>query len=186
MNIEEEIALVAKINEATKDIPDEETRKMAFKSLLAKAGLATIGFPDQRVAAKESVADDTYPPKKTAKKSRLGSGKGTPDIDPDLNLEPEGKPSFGDFVQKRTLKSHIDKISGAIYYLRHVLDVEPVGIRQAATCYQDQNWDWPTDFKNMISQGKKAKRFVYEDFDDLKLTAIETNAMRKESSPSDS
>jgi hypothetical protein len=188
MSIEDQIALVAKINEATKDIPDEETRKLAFRSLLTSAGLAApsaaakaTAFVDQSITEGEGTVNDV----RKVKRSRGASAKGAPAIDPELNLEPDGRQTFGEFVKKRVLKSKIDQISAAIYYLREVLKLEKVGEQQAATCFKDQGWDWPSDFRNTISQGKRDKRFHYDGFDDIKLTAVETNSIKKENAPSD-
>lgn len=181
MDIENAITLITKINEATKDIPDEETRKTAFRILMTKAGLdGALPTQASNAAAPKVVADAPENGEKKAKKTKSSMSKGAPDIDADLNLEPEGKPSFGDFVQKRKLKGHLDQFSAAIYYLREILKIDQVGEKQVATCYKDRNWNWPADFKNTFSQGKSAKRFVYEAFEDVKLTAVEVNKMRRE------
>lgn len=111
---------------------------------------------------------------------RSSKASSVPNIDANLNLEPADKMHFGDFVGKRDLSSAIDKICGSIYYLRNILELDPVGPDQIATCFIQVSWDWPANFKNTISKGKSARRLVYDSMDDIKLTTTETNAMRKE------
>ena len=181
-DIDKEIALIAKINEATQCIPDEETRKLAFKTLLERAGLGEAIKANTSASSekgKKARGSEEKKPKRVSKKGNSGS-KRAPDIDPELDLEPNDKQPFETFADKRDLKSHKDKICASVYYLRNVLSVDAVGAAQVATCFKAKDWDWPADFKNQISQCKTARRLVYESMDDLRLTATETNSMKKE------
>lgn len=69
VDIESEIALIAKINEATKDIPDEETRIMSFKALLAKTDLGGTAAPAKHREPKAESQDSAPAPNGSGKKA---------------------------------------------------------------------------------------------------------------------
>lgn len=80
--------------------------------------------------------------KNTNKKNAKGSAKtkSSPSIVKDLNLNPEGKKSFKDFIQDKQPTTNQQKCTVSLYYLRFELGIDSITINHVFTCYKTANW----------------------------------------------
>jgi hypothetical protein len=100
------------------------------------------------------------PPRKGKKKAKSpAKTKSGPSIVKDLNLNPEGKKSFRDFVQEKQPSTNQEKCTAAIYYLRHELGIDNISINHVFTCYKNANWR-VTDLYNILVLTASRKGWV--------------------------
>jgi hypothetical protein len=73
-------------------------------------------------------------------------------VDRSLDLRPEGKKSFADFIAEKRPVNNYEKSVASVFYITEVLGQESATIAQIASCYDDRDWRLPTDIKNNLQQ----------------------------------
>lgn len=103
----------------------------------------------------------TVKTKNTTRKNAKGSAKtkSSPSIVKDLNLNPEGKKSFKDFIQDKLPSTNQEKCTVAIYYLRSELGIDGITINHVFTCYKIANWR-VADLYNVLTLTASRKGWV--------------------------
>ena len=102
--------------------------------------------------------------------------------DKTLNLYPDGKKSFEEFV---TEKAPADKAYEhnlvAVYWLTQVADVEAATSDQIYSCYRSVSWKLPHDLRNSLSQTASHKGWLdTKDADDIKITPQGLNFVERQ------
>jgi hypothetical protein len=105
---------------------------------------------------------------KTSSKRRSGS----PSIVRDLSMHPKGKKSFADFAAEKRPKSHSEKQTVAVAWLRSEGGMDSgITVDHVNTCYVDAKWPRPAMFENALQTTASRKGWLdTSDMNDIKLT----------------
>jgi hypothetical protein len=90
----------------------------------------------------------------------------------DLNLRPDGKESFVDFIARKQPKSNEDKFPVVVFWLHEILGISPVNINHIGTIFRmTDGWREPADLPTAISVTASRKATLnVSDTQDIKLT----------------
>lgn len=78
----------------------------------------------------------------------------------DLNLKPDGKKSFKDFVQNKAPESISEKCAIAVYYLKNEIGLEEVTPNHVFTCFKNVNWRPPSDLYLSLAYTSSEKAWL--------------------------
>jgi hypothetical protein len=78
----------------------------------------------------------------------------------ELNLRPEGKPSWRDFHAQKEPSTQEHIITIAVYYLKHTLDIEKLTPEHVFTCFKDINQRTPKNLPQAIRDIAKRKGWL--------------------------
>lgn len=80
--------------------------------------------------------------------------------DRDLDLRPDNKQSFADFVAEKPPTNNSEKNVISVFYLTEVLGQGSVTIAQIASCYDDRDWRIPADLKNNLQKTASSEGWI--------------------------
>lgn len=101
-------------------------------------------------------------PKKKASK--------TVSADRTLDLRPDGKQPFADFVAQKNPVSNHEKNVVSVYYLTEVLGQQTATVSQVMSCYDDRSWRTPNNIKNSLSVTATSKGWLNtQNFEEIGL-----------------
>ncbi|SRR6266849_6744400 len=103
---------------------------------------------------------------------------GSPKTVGDLNLRPDGKASFRDFVAAKAPSGALEQNVVAAYYVKQELSLEPISIDHIHTCYLNAEWRLPANLQNSLSKSAMKGWLNTSDQDDIQLTAQGINLVR--------
>jgi hypothetical protein len=106
---------------------------------------------------------------KPQRKSKTKRNLPSLDLVKDLNLHPEGKPHFAEFVAQKQPQKQQDQICVYLYYLRKILEIEGVTANHIFTCFKAANVRPPELLPQRICTVASRKGW----FDTSNLKAIE-------------
>lgn len=92
-----------------------------------------------------------------------------------LNLIPEGKKSFRDFVEEKNPTSQMEQVTVSVYYLKKILDLENVTADYVYTCLDHADLRIPNDLPQIIRNTASRKGWVETGEDDILLTTMGKN-----------
>ncbi|WGV23809.1 hypothetical protein [Halotia branconii] len=78
----------------------------------------------------------------------------------DLNLRPEGEPSFRDFHSQKNPKTQEEAITVAVYYLKRVLELDKITPNHVFTCFKDVGLRTPKNMPQRIRETATRKGWV--------------------------
>jgi hypothetical protein len=107
------------------------------------------------------------------RKRRIGIPKAV-----DLNLRPDGKAAFRDFVLEKSPSGALEQNTVAAYYVGQELGIQPVTMDHVHTCYLDVDWRLPANMQNSLSKTANRGWLESGDRDNVKLTAPGINLVR--------
>ncbi len=138
---------------------DFKTALVVSKRLADTVNTETV--PKQITAPDvEASADDNAPePVKPQREKRKKRTKSVT-ADRKLNLRPEGKQSFADFVTAKQPATNNEKNVASVYYLTDVLGQPGAGLSQIVSCYDDRDWRVPADIKNSLQQTASTQGWI--------------------------
>jgi hypothetical protein len=89
----------------------------------------------------------------------------------ELNLKPDGKQSFYDFVKTKNPSSDITKCVVSVYYIERLLG-EAVSTDHVYTCFKTMGWRIPSNLDNKLYQISSVKGWLMtSDMSNIKVTA---------------
>lgn len=183
------LARMPKIAAAVNEFKTEAIQQSVFDALLAAYGFkvaqATLASAVQEPAPSErpevsetaKTTDQSDKLKVSAQtKPKRSSGPGAATgyrFDPSLNLRPEGKPSFSDFVAERLPTTNEEKVAIAVYYLEHVLGVPAVTSHLVGSVFRmADGWRESKNIKSLLRNTSFRKGTISTaDMDDIHTTA---------------
>lgn len=83
-----------------------------------------------------------------------------PSLSKNLNLRPSGKPSFKEFAEDKQPATHLTRCVVSVYYLKNVLEHEPVTVDDVYTCFKDRAWRVPADLRNTLQSAASHKGWL--------------------------
>lgn len=120
-----------------------------------EAGPKQIAAPDLEAPADDDT-HETIKPQREKRKKRTKSVA----ADRQLNLRPEGKQSFADFVAAKQPSANNEKNVASVYYLTDVLCQPGATLSQIVSCYDDRSWRVPSDIKNSLQQTASTQGWI--------------------------
>jgi hypothetical protein len=180
------------IAKAVNSFASEAVQQQAFDALVESLRTAASSQPSAKPHGAQTAATGTprSPRKRTDARSSKSDGAASagrkraatkaPAMVIDLNLRPQGKKSFQEFVAEKAPSSQSEKNTVAVYYLKHELGVGKVSADHVFTAYREMKAEWklPGDLRNSLQVTKSATGWLEtSDMDDIKLTAAGTNTV---------
>jgi hypothetical protein len=184
-----------RIAEAVNAFNSETVQQEAFVSLVAAfngktARRLTDALPNIRDIVEEEpvlpndssvepdVAPNTGPQQKRPRKKSNGA-KSDWTMVKDLDLFPEGKKSFEDFIVEKQPSSNQDRFPVIIYYLTEILGISPVTKNEVGTVFRlmaRNGWQEPTNLTTGLQMAAHRKATIdSSSTDDLKITPTGRN-----------
>jgi len=173
------------IADAVNQFESEAVQADAFKALLDVWQGRERRGAKSNLSAKTKQAEagsegDKESRKKGAQKS-AGGGRKTPAVSAvkDLNLRPNGKQSFVDFVADKEPSTNYERCLVSVYYLSEVLGLDEVGANHVYTCFKaHKNWRNPADLRNTLAKTASRKNWLdTSNMEAIKLTPQGMNAV---------
>ncbi|MCY1717973.1 hypothetical protein OVA26_13600 [Microbacterium sp. SL62] len=175
---------VRKAADVIGSLPTKTLQADAFHYLIGQpVSHRTRVEPEPRAQSQSAPSDDAAaqtadPPAAPAngKKSTPRKPK-APGVNPDkaLELSPQGKQSFADFVAEKKPSTHIEKYTVCVYWMLVIAENTKATIAQIVTCYHAEKWTLPTDVKNTASQAGKKELDNSGGLEDIKLSNLGRN-----------
>lgn len=165
-----------KIAEIVNAFTSEEVQKLAFSTLLMSLGVESSDEQptDSGVSTPDTPSDAVKKPKQRKSIKKDTSKKSiTRAVAPDgqLDLYPNSKPSFKDFVaSKKEVENNYDRDILAIYYLKEELGMDVIGVSQVVACYDDRNWPLPIAINSLRLTARRKKWIDVSNIENLQLT----------------
>lgn len=179
---------VRKAAEVIVDLPTETLQAEAFHYLLGKTPLVGTDQSDEVVDDEHEAGldapGDAGPDLRAAEKTsnpaakKVGTRQRKPaNVNPDktIELSPDGKQSFAEFVAEKKPASHIEKYTASVYWLLDVAEHDKATISQIVTCYHASRWALPTDIRNTAAQAGRKHLDNSEGLDDIRLSNLGRN-----------
>lgn len=169
MAVVSELDAMKLIDDSLSGISDPPTRDRILKWAWAKFASS----PSIPMAEAESVLCPEKVEKGAHKKVAKGpvKGKVTHAMVKTLNLKPNGKKSFNEFVEEKKPSSNLEKCVIAVHYVANVLNESPVSADHVYTCYKIQGWRIPSDLDNTLAYTASQKAWIdTSNMSDIKLT----------------
>jgi hypothetical protein len=170
-----DIEALAAIEKIFADLADEKSKIMVSYWLFQKYGGAT---PQAFQTPESGKLKKTRTKKKAAgnKKQRASS---KPDTVGNLNLRPEGKQTFIDFVKEKEPSNNWEKGTVAIFYLTRILGLEKAGLDHVYTCFLEASWRLPANIGNTLQVAASKQRWLdTSSMDDIRMTARGENLVK--------
>ena len=172
--LDELITAMPRIAEALKGLP-ESVQGKAFDVLVARVpGGAPVPPPGEPDPAKKQRKETTRETKETAgeKATARRRSTGSPTLIKDLDLTPNGKKSFQDFITEKNPETQNDRSVVSVYYLDQIAGISPVTINHVFTCYRRAGWKIPAHLPNGLAVTAHEKGFFdTSNLQDIKLVS---------------
>ncbi|QQO10363.1 hypothetical protein [Breznakiella homolactica] len=170
------VVKMEKIAEIVNKFSNSELQSDVYNRLISCLNIITV--EDK----KKTPVPPTPQAVKKQKAPRKKGAKYTPKIIKTLNLSPQGKVSFSDFIIKKKPQSNEDKYPVVVYYLENILKESPVTIDHVFTVFRlVKEWKEP---RNLIAgitvAGSRKGTLDTADYNDLKTTPAGRNFVEHE------
>ncbi|TPI44959.1 MULTISPECIES: hypothetical protein [unclassified Mesorhizobium] len=180
-----------KIAAAVNEFKSEAIQQAVFNALLGAYGFkvaqATLAnsaqAPDASHGQEDEAAATTTdedaksktqasPKQPRQKKSSSGGNGQNYKFLRELDLRPEGKKSFFDFVSEKAPQTNEDKFAVAVYYLEQTLELPAVTADHVGTAFRMvPEWREPSDVKASLRVASSRKgTIVTTDMDNIRIT----------------
>jgi hypothetical protein len=117
-------------------------------------------------------------PAKNGKRSRKAPSRRGPALVKDLNFRPDGKQSFGDFVEEKSPATNNERNLAAVYYLEQMMGVEEINAGHVLTAYRERSWREPGNVSQAIRDTAARKGWLdSSDGNNLSTTAEGRNVI---------
>ncbi len=117
-------------------------------------------------------------PAKNGKRSRKVASRRGPALVKDLNFRPDGKQSFGDFVEEKLPVTNNERNLAAVYYLEQMMGVEGINAGHILTAYRERSWREPGNVSQAIRDTAARKGWLdSSDGNNLSTTAEGRNVI---------
>jgi hypothetical protein len=174
LSYESMLKRMGEIASAVNTFSSEAVQQAAFAALLEAAG-GSVRTPSphlaesvtstrqqgksrQQLEEPRSVEHDS---KAKRRKPREGVSSGKIEIIRDLDLRPEGKPSFADFVAQKQPKSNEDKYAVTVYYLEQILGLSAISESHIATVFRmTPGWREPENIRTGLGMAAARKSTI--------------------------
>ena len=123
---------------------------------------------------------------KSARAKRASSGSRSEwKMVKDLDLNPQAKQSFADFINERKPRSNEDKYPVIVYYLSEVLGIEEISIGHIGTVFRlMKEWKEPTNLVGGLGVASSRKGTLdTSSYEDIKLTPAGRNFVEHDLPP---
>ena len=176
-NFESLLKRMADIAPAVNAFTSEAVQKEAFTALLGALGgdrsyigSATVGDAAPEVG--RSNAGNGAAPRARLKRQRAPRSRSDVRVIKDLNLRPDGKPSFSDFATQKAPKTNEEKYAVAVYYLEQILGLSAVTDAHVSTVFRlTDGWREPKDVAAGLRKTAERKATIdTSDLDAIKTT----------------
>ncbi|GLQ58059.1 hypothetical protein [Devosia nitrariae] len=162
--------------------PDERSRVLGWAQ--AKYGAPVQNTPvgtANHAPAQPAAAPLAAPKTKSASNGKSSrKSKSIISMDKSLNLSPSGKQSAVQFGGEKSPSNVIQKSVVAVYYLRHVIELEKVTVEGVFTFFKTLSWPVPADLKNTLQQAGTHGFLDTSISQDIRLTSLGENLVEHE------
>jgi hypothetical protein len=88
----------------------------------------------------------------------------------DLNLRPNDKQSFKDFVAAKSPETNDERNALSIYWLTRIADLSGITVDHVYTCFKEAKWKVPPNLANSLAVTANRKGWINtEDTQDLQV-----------------
>lgn len=138
---------VLKSVEESLDSVDADARSRILTWINSKYGTAapSPAQPVKRRQPTKNVKTGDGKPSKTRKPVVLKILK-------ELNLKPQGKKSFSDFVGEKSPVNLLEKCTISVYYFSEIQGIKEVTVSHVYTAFKTMQWRLPSDLANTLQQ----------------------------------
>lgn len=171
-----------RIAEVVNTFESEAVQKQAFETLVAALdGKAAPSRPSDTSPAKtESSASSGKPaPRRRTKAApkRKGQSVNPGEAVREIDLRPDGKTSFADFVAEKQPKDNQEKYAVVVYWLEHIYELQPITIAHVAAIFRlFREWKEPKDIAKGVEMAGRRKGTVdWSDMNNLATTPTGRN-----------
>lgn len=125
------------IAEVVNAFKSEVVQAQAFEALISVL-VDGRQLPAERQTRDRQPLSEPTGKAKPARKARTGrsSGRTTPEIVHELNLHPDGKTSFPDFIAEKRPNTNEEKYAVVVYYLEKILEIKPISDGHVAAVFR--------------------------------------------------
>ncbi len=161
------------IDDALSQIEDGVTKERILKWVWSK-------YSKEKTPTVEESTPHKMKNEKSKKDSKTKSSskkqKTTLSLVKDLNLSPEGKKVFKDFIEEKKPKSNQEKCTVSVYHMQHNLELTDIGTNHIFTCYKIGKWRVPADLDNTLKVTASQKGWLdTSDGNNIKTTTLGEN-----------
>jgi hypothetical protein len=163
------LSRMPEIADAVNAFESEELQREAFHALVG----AFRGQPSNHVQNETRGEEAPSAEHKDRPRRKRSKGGGySPKLVRDLNLSPNGKKPFAEFVTEKQPQSNEDKYAVVVYYLEQVLGLKEITLDHVSSVFRLTNgWKEPGNIRSGITTAASRKGTIdTTDFDDLKTT----------------
>ncbi|MGK2286903.1 hypothetical protein [Pedomonas sp. V897] len=176
------------IAEAVNAFQSEIVQKEAFTALIAAFANGTVharqlsiaqpldfvepASNDEAAVVEVPTAKSVTGKQRVKKSKNGGTAKAEWALVKELNLRPEGKKSFYEFIDEKKPKSNEDKYAVIVYYLQHILKLPAVSINEVGTVFRlVPAWREPKSVMTGLRVAASRKATIdTSNFEDIKTT----------------
>ena len=108
--------------------------------------------------------------KKKSKSSSKSKAKFTPTQVKDLDLSPKDSKSLKEFNDEKMPTNIEERGTAAVYYLRHILEIDQASINHVFTCFKHLKWRIPANLPNALQRAGSKGWLDTSDREDLITT----------------
>jgi hypothetical protein len=165
-NGKSEFDIMKSIDELLSDVSDEKEKDRIINWIFGKYG-----------KEKEEIVSGNAKYGKKRSVSSEGKSKQKPQrIISDLDLRPNNKKSFIDFINEKKPNNMKEKLTLSVYYLKNILEIDSVNINHIYTCFKGtKDWLLPTNLINMIQQTGSAGLLITNNLDNIEIPTVGEN-----------
>jgi hypothetical protein len=191
------LARMPKIAAAVNEFKAEAIQQSVFNALLAAYGFkvaqAALSGATQEIEPLQGhepdpvtmTAGEVSPNAKTRsslkRKASSGGGAQTFKFLRELDLRPQGKKSFFDFVAEKAAASNEDRFAVTVYYLEEILELPAVTADHVGTSFRMvSEWREPADVKAALRVASSRKGTITSDPENLRITPHGRNFVEHE------
>jgi len=166
----------------------EPLQVAAFQYLINSASPASYSAPDLRLDGSNDSSSTSPAPAPSdleatsSRRSHKSSSKASKSKSSDLEIDlfPEGKPSFKAFAEEKAPKSNDERYAVAVYWILRIAELPTATVSQAMSCFMVADWRLPKDAANGASRSRVAGYLSSGSSEDLKLSSIGINLVKSD------
>jgi len=164
-----ELDVMQSIDKLLSDVSDPQMRDRILRWAWSKFSPTPSSLPISEESKTTQKKSNKSIKKKPGHKSSKNKTMHT--MIKNLNLRPNGKESFNDFVEKKQPANNLDKCIVIIYYLINILKEESVSSDHVYTCFKMKQWRVPAKLKDTLYWVASQKAWLdTTSTSDIKLT----------------
>lgn len=181
LRLDELLTKMDAIADAVNKFSSESVQQLAFTALMQSAGVTTATNVGNRKSDDDMAKGEGDEPVKQPKGSSGKRSKAVKKVitpAKDIDLRPQGKMSFRDFVAEKQPTNNDERNVVAVHYLIDVIEMQSIGLPQILACYRDATWKLPSDIANALQITASAKGWVdSSDSSNILLTSSGRNTV---------